>query len=214
MTLQPIAARMRGSAPRNTASVARATRPLASKRIEARSPKRTARRSTTRPAALARVLEKENAMREPNRILTAQDLMTTTLITFRPKQTILEAISTLTKNGVSGAPVVDDEGSLVGILSELDCLRMLASDEFYQEEQEEGASIEQFMTRDFKTIPPELGIYAISHYFLTTPIRRLPVVDKNRLVGQVSRRDVLKGMEEMSRKRLVRKRYPDYLQPA
>ena len=57
-------------------------------------------------------------MREPNRILTAQDLMTTSLITFRPKQTILEAISTLTKNGVSGAPVVDDEGLLVGILSE------------------------------------------------------------------------------------------------
>ena len=154
-------------------------------------------------------------MREPNRILTAQDLMTTSLITFRPNQTILEAIATLTKSGVSGGPVVDDEGILIGILSELDCLRMLASDEFYQEEQEEqGALVGQFMTRDFKTIPPEMGIYAISHYFLTTPIRRLPVVDKDRLLGQVSRRDILRGMEEMSRKRLVRKRYPDYLQPA
>ena len=154
-------------------------------------------------------------MREPNRILTAQDLMTTSLITFRPNQTILEAIATLTKSGVSGGPVVDAEGVLIGILSELDCLRMLASDEFYQGEQEEqGAQVGQFMTRDFKTIPPEMGIYAISHYFLTTPIRRLPVVDKDRLLGQVSRRDILRGMEEMSRKRLVRKRYPDYLQPA
>ncbi len=44
---------------------------------------------------------------------------------------------------------------------------------------------------------------------------RLPVVEKGRLLGQVSRRDVLRGMEEMSRKRLVRRRrYPDYLQPA
>jgi len=154
-------------------------------------------------------------MREPNRILTARDLMTTSLITFRPDQTILEAIAMLTRNGVSGGPVVDEAGTMIGILSELDCLRMLASDEFYHEEEEEhGALVGQFMTRKFQTIPPEMGIYAISHYFLTTPIRRLPVVDKSRVVGQVSRRDILRGMEEMSRKRLVRKRYPDYLQPA
>ena len=153
-------------------------------------------------------------MREPNRILTARDLMTTSLITFRTEQTILDAISVLIKNGVSGGPVVGEAGEIVGILSELDCLRMLASDEFYQEEQEEGALVGQFMTRGFKTIPADMGIYAISHYFVTTPIRRLPVVEYDgRLVGQVSRRDVLRGMEEMSRKRLVRKRYPDYLQP-
>lgn len=153
-------------------------------------------------------------MREPNRILTARDLMTTSLITFRPEESILVAISRLMKNSVSGGPVVDAEGRLVGVLSELDCLRMLASDEFYQEEQEEGALVGQFMTSGGKTIPPDLGIYAIAHYFLTTPVRRLPVIDHDLLVGQISRRDVLRGMEEMSRKRLVRKRYPDYLQPA
>lgn len=153
-------------------------------------------------------------MRESNRILTARDLMTTSLITFRPEQTVLQAIAVLTKNGISGGPVVDALGQMVGILSELDCLRMLASDEFYQEEQEEGALVGQFMTRDYQTIPADLGIYAISHYFLTRPIRRLPVLERGRLVGQVSRRDVLRGMEEMSKKRLVRKRYPDYLKPA
>lgn len=153
-------------------------------------------------------------MRTPNRILTARDLMRTHLITFRVDQTILEAIESLTKNQISGGPVVDAEGEMVGILSELDCLRMLASDEFYQEEQEESALVMHFMTTGGKTIPPDLGIYAISHYFLTTPIRRLPVVEHGRLIGQISRRDVLRGMEEMSRKRLVRKRYPDYLQPA
>jgi CBS domain-containing protein len=153
-------------------------------------------------------------MREPNRILMARDLMSSSLITFRPEQTILEAIQMLVKHGVSGGPVVDEAGGLIGVLSELDCLRMLASDEFYQEEQEEGALVQQFMTSGGKTIPPELGIYAISHYFLTMKIRRLPVIENDRLVGQVSRRDVLRGMEEMSTKRLVRKRYPDYLQPA
>ncbi len=153
-------------------------------------------------------------MRESNRILSARDLMCTSLLTFRPDQTILEATQSLMKHGVSGGPVVDEDEQLVGVLSELDCLRMLASDEFYQEQQEEGALVSQIMTSGGKTIPPDLGIYAISHYFLTMPIRRLPVIEGGRLVGQISRRDVLRGMEEMSRKQLVRKRYPDYLQPA
>jgi CBS domain-containing protein len=140
--------------------------------------------------------------------------MATSLLTFQPEQTILDAVKLLLKHGVSGGPVVDGDGTLLGILSELDCLRMLASDEFYLEEQEEGALVEDYMTRGGRSIPPDLGIYGISHYFLTTPIRRLPVVEGRKLIGQVSRRDVLCGVEEMSRKRLVRKRYPDYLQPA
>ena len=153
-------------------------------------------------------------MREPNQILTARDLMTTSLLVFRPEQTILEVIEALIKRRVSGAPVVDDQGRLVGVVSELDCLRMLASDEFYFEQQEEGALVSQFMSSGGRTIPPDLGMYAISHYFLTSPIRRLPVVENEKLIGQVSRRDVLRGMEAMSRKRLVRKRYPDYREPA
>jgi CBS domain-containing protein len=152
-------------------------------------------------------------MREPNQILTARELMATNLLVFRPEQPILEAIEQLIKKQVSGAPVVDDEGVLVGVLSELDCLRMLASDEFYLEQHEEGASVRQFMTSGGRTIPPDLGIYAISHYFLTSPIRRLPVVEHGKLIGQVSRRDVLRGMEEMSRKLLVKRRYPDYAGP-
>lgn len=153
-------------------------------------------------------------MREPNPILTARDLMTTGLLSFRPEQTIMEALAELLKLGVSGGPVIDQEGRLLGILSELDCLRLLASDEFYLEDQEEGALVEKCMTQDVLTIPGDLGIYAISHYFLTKPIRRLPVVEDGRVIGQVSRRDVLRGVELMSRKRLVRKRFPDYLQPA
>jgi CBS domain-containing protein len=154
-------------------------------------------------------------MREANRILTARDLMTTSLLTFRPEQTIHEAIEALLKVGVSGAPVVDAAGGLIGILSELDCLRVFASDEFYHEEQEEQARVEGHMSRGGQTIGPDLGIYGISHYFLTSPIRRLPVVDgSGRLIGQVSRRDVLRGIEQMSQKRSLKRSYPDYLKPA
>lgn len=153
-------------------------------------------------------------MREPNQILTARDLMTTNLLVFSPEETLLEAVEKLIKWRVSGAPVVDEDRRMVGMLSELDCLRMLASDEFYLQQQEDGALVSQFMSTGWRTIPPDLGIYAISHYFLTSPIRRLPVVEHEKLIGQVSRRDVLRGMDEMSRKRLVRKHYPDYREPA
>ena len=153
-------------------------------------------------------------MREPNQILTARDLMTTNLLVFSPEETLLEAVEKLIKWSVSGAPVVDEDRRMVGMLSELDCLRMLASDEFYLQQQEDGALVSQFMSTGWRTIPPDLGIYAISHYFLTSPIRRLPVVEHEKLIGQVSRRDVLRGMDEMSRKRLVRKHYPDYREPA
>jgi CBS domain-containing protein len=155
----------------------------------------------------------EIAMREPNQILTARELMATNLLVFRPEQPILEAIEQLIKRRVSGAPVIDEDEALVGVLSELDCLRMLASDEFYLEQHDECASVRQFMTSGGRTISPDLGIYAISHYFLTGPIRRLPVVEKDKLIGQVSRRDVLRGMEEMSRKPLEKRRYPDYAGP-
>ena len=153
-------------------------------------------------------------MREPNRILTARDLMATNLLSFRPDQTILEVIGLLLKQEISGGPVVDAHGMLIGELSERDCLKMLASEDFYLMPEEESARVADCMTAGGRTIPPDLGIYAMAHYFLTSPIRRLPVVLHGKLLGQVSRRDVLRGMEEMSRKRLVRKRYPDYLKPA
>ncbi|HKX46006.1 MAG TPA: CBS domain-containing protein, partial [Planctomycetota bacterium] len=138
-------------------------------------------------------------MLDTSRILTARDIMATALITLREEDSIFEAIRVLLAKRISGAPVVDDDGRLVGVLSELDCLRVLTSDEFYDGQQEESGTVRHFMTPAGRTIPPNLGIYAISHYFLTTPIRRLPVVEDGRLIGQVSRRDVLHGIERMLR---------------
>jgi len=139
--------------------------------------------------------------------------MVTSLITFGPDTPLVEAMGVLLSKQISGAPVVDAEGRLVGMLSELDCLRVLSSDEFYAGDQEGMGHVRDFMTRDCTTITPDTDLYGIAHYFLTKGVRRLPVVDRGLLVGQVSRRDVLRLIDEMSRKRTDRKRYPDYREP-
>lgn len=153
-------------------------------------------------------------MSEPNRVPTARDIMATSLTTFRPETSIFNAIGILLRKQISGAPVVTADGTVVGILSELDCLRVLSSDEFYAGQQEEAGTVGDFMTDAGMTIPPELGLYAIAHYFVTSSVRRLPVVDEGKLVGQVSRRDVLRGIETMAKKRSRPRRYPDYREPA
>ena len=60
---------------------------------------------------------------------------------------------------------------------------------------------------------PDTDLYGIAHYFLTKGVRRLPVVQDGKLLGQVTRRDVLRLIDQMSRARLSRKHYPDYREP-
>jgi len=147
-------------------------------------------------------------------VLTARELMTTPVITVSPGMCIFDAISALLKNGISGAPVVDGAGDLVGMLSERDCLRVLACDEFYLHNRAGSAVVADFMSKDGYTIGPETDIYAIAHYFLTRPVRRFPVVREGHLLGQVSRRDVLRAIQAMRKARVPRKHYPDYRAPA
>jgi CBS domain-containing protein len=147
-------------------------------------------------------------------IPTARDIMTSSVVTVSPDLCIFDAIGVLLKNGISGTPVVDAAGDLVGMLSELDCLRVLASDEFYLDDHAGSGTVREFMSRDGQTIGPEADLYSIAHYFLTRSVRRFPVVHKGHLLGQVSRHDVLRGIESMRKKRAPKKHYPDYREPA
>jgi CBS domain-containing protein len=153
-------------------------------------------------------------MHESHRMPTAKDIMTRSVITFLPDASIFEAIRVLLSRRISGAPVVDEDGFVVGMLSELDCLRVLSSDEFYAGHQEMEGQVRDFMTPAGQTIKPDMDVYGIAHYFLTRPVRRLPVVDRGRLVGQVSRRDVLLVIESQAKRRAIQKHYPDYREPS
>jgi len=143
----------------------------------------------------------------------AREIMTTRLVTVPPDLPIFSAIRTLLQNQISGAPVVDANDALVGMLSEVDCLKVLANGEFYDDDHSEEGMVRDYMTPVAQSIDPETDIYTLAQYFLNHTVRRLPVVRGSMLLGQLSRRDVLRTIEDMGRKRVPRKHYPDYREP-
>lgn len=148
---------------------------------------------------------------QDHHVPTARDVMTHSLVTISSDSTVFEAIRLLVSRRISGAPVLDPDGEMVGMLSEIDCLGVLASDQFHADGH--AHPVTDYMSREFETVTPDTDIYRLALYFRDKPVRRFPVVEDGRLLGQVSRRDVLRGIEEMRRKLTPRKRYPDYREP-
>ena len=125
-----------------------------------------------------------------------KDYMTKTLITFKPNTSVLDAIHTLVKHRIAGAPVVDDEGSLVGMLSEFDCMKVALQAGYHESF---GGPVSEYMTSDVTTVNAQMSIVDLAQLFAEKGYRRFPVTDKNRLVGQISRRDVLRALGSLSR---------------
>lgn len=123
-----------------------------------------------------------------------KDYMSANLITFTPDMGVLRAISLLTEKGVSGAPVVDKLGDLIGILSEKDCLRVALTASYHEES---AGKVADYMQPVVKTVDANASIAEVATMFLQHEYRRYPVLKDNRLVGQISRRDVLKALKAL-----------------
>lgn len=123
---------------------------------------------------------------------TAKEIMSQGLVTFRPDMDILEAVRTLIEKRISGAPVLDQLGNLVGMLTERDCLKVALDASYYRES---GGKVESFMTTSVITVSAETAAVEIAERFATSHLRRLPVLENGRLIGIVSRRDVLRQLE-------------------
>lgn len=118
------------------------------------------------------------------------------LITFSPAMDVLDAIHQLVEHRIAGAPVVDDHGNLVGMLSEFDCLEVVLRAGYHGDP---GGPVSDFMTDEVQTVNAEMSIVDVASLFLESGFRRYPVVKGNRLVGQISRRDVLRALESLAR---------------
>lgn len=131
----------------------------------------------------------------PIRSATVKDYMSGKLVTFRPDTDVLDAIHELVKHGISGAPVIDDTGNLVGMLSEFDCMKVVLTAGYHGEP---GGPVSDLMATDVKTVRAEVSIVDMANIFMQSGLRRYPVINGNRLVGQISRRDVLRALTELS----------------
>ena len=125
-----------------------------------------------------------------------KDYMTANLVTFSPDMDVMEAISRLIEKGISGAPVVDRLGNIVGVLSEKDCLRVALNAGYNQQM---GGRVSEFMSSNVVTVNSDTSVLDVAKMFLESPFKRYPVVDDaNRLVGQISRSDVLKAIDAIA----------------
>ena len=121
------------------------------------------------------------------------DYMARDLITLSADMEINRAMNILLDRGISGAPVVDSAGRLVGVLSKKDCLKAALEASYYRDW---GQPVAKYMTKDVQTLHAGMDILTATNAFLNSIFRRFPVMENGRLVGQISRADALRAMRD------------------
>ncbi|WP_339756586.1 CBS domain-containing protein [uncultured Hoeflea sp.] len=117
--------------------------------------------------------------------------MSRELITLTPDMEINRAMHLLIDNRISGAPVLDATGNLVGMLSQKDCLKAALHATYYREW---GDTVAGYMSGPPEALDAELDLVEAAEAFLASPFRRFPVMSEGRLVGQISRSDLLRAL--------------------
>ena len=134
--------------------------------------------------------ERETNKKVEQPTVLVKDIMTTNLVLFTVEQSIHEVMNSLIKNKISGGPVVDDRGKLIGVISEADCMKEV-SDSRYFNMPILDKSVGHFMTKEVETLPASMTLFDAASRFHETSRRRFPVLDSNKLVGQISRKDIV-----------------------
>ena len=124
------------------------------------------------------------------------DYMTRRLVTFQPDQTMDEVIKILLEKKIAGAPVVDSNHELVGVVSEGDCLKEVVRGK-YNNTPSLARKVSEHMSTDVKTVHPEMNIFEVAQMFLSMKLRRFPVLKEGKLVGQISQKDVMRAVQRL-----------------
>ncbi len=135
--------------------------------------------------------------KEFNAPILVTDYMTKKLVTFTPEQSILEVMELFTKYNISGGPVLDGNGFLVGIISEADCMKQISESRYFNQPILDK-SVEKFMTKNVETIQHDISIFDAAGVFHKGNRRRLPVMKDGLLIGQISRKDIVVAALKLS----------------
>ncbi len=118
----------------------------------------------------------------------AADIMTSRLVTLDPEMDVFRAIELLLKHKISGAPVIDRDRRLLGMFTEKSCLEVMVAAAY---EGLPANEVGAFMSEPADTVVESTGMLSMAQIFLNQRTRRLPVLRDGKLVGQVSRRDLI-----------------------
>src|SRR6266581_1550945 len=131
---------------------------------------------------LVQLLERIEELDERSLPVTAADVMTPQPLTFSPDTSVHEAAQILSEHRISGAPVVDANGGIVGIVSEYDLIART------------GTSVREVMTRDVVSVPATATVDRVRATLVTQRLKRVPVTAEGRLVGLISRADMVREL--------------------
>ena len=130
-------------------------------------------------------------------MLKAKDIMTENTINVREDTPIYEAVELIVKYGISGMPVVKDDMSLVGIVSEKDLIKL-----FYGKEGENNR-VRDFMTQPAVHFDEDESLLDVCDFLMKNIFRRVPITSRDKLAGIISIKDVLEYVLELSREDAV-----------
>jgi tRNA nucleotidyltransferase (CCA-adding enzyme) len=116
---------------------------------------------------------------------TVRDIMNARVVSIRPDATLAEAVAILTRHHIGGAPVVTSEGALVGVISELALIDVVFDSDA------KDSPVSEYMTPEVHTVHPDDPLSRPAQLFALYSFRRLPVVQDDKLVGIVTRRDLM-----------------------
>jgi len=124
---------------------------------------------------------------------TVREFMDKYVDTLSPETDIMEAVNFLLEKRITGVLVANSKKQLVGILTEYDCLKLLTLGD--ADHEAPRGTVKDFMTADVQTIPPTMDIYYAAGLFVSAKFRRFPVVDDGRIVGAITRFDILRAVQ-------------------
>ncbi len=125
------------------------------------------------------------------RVRRAADVMTRAVVTVGLNTRLTEVIDLLLRHGISGMPVVDEDSYLLGIISEHDVINFALSGVAAD------TCVSEAMTREVVSFPPDESCPAVVNCLVRKGLRRAPIVEDGKLIGIVSRRDLLRMLLNM-----------------
>lgn len=120
------------------------------------------------------------------------DYMATDLITFREEQLVMEVMQTLVKRKISGGPVVNGKKELVGMITDADCMKQISESRYFNMPIGD-VKVKDYMSTEISTISKDVNIFDCASLFYKHNCRRFPVLENGKLIGQISRKDILQA---------------------